>query len=250
MELRTQGIHHVTMVSSDARRTLAFYRDLLGVRLVKKTVNFDDPGAYHLYFGDEGGAPGTILTFFEWQDLPRGGWGIGGVHHLALGVADEAALLRWKRWLTDHGVQVAGPFDRVWFKSLYFSDPDGQILELATAGPGYALDEPADALGEREIVPTPDHLRGSRDEAEIQRRSWPEAVEAISPEMRLRGIHHVSGISDRLEAMGAFLEEGLGMRLVKRSVNQDDPGTRHWFWASYDGAEVAPHSSYTLFGWP
>src|SRR3712207_8640639 len=57
-------------------------------------------------------------------------------------------------------------------------------------------------------------------------------------------------ITDRLEAMGAFLEEGLGMRLVKRSVNQDDPGTRHWFWANYDGAAVAPHSSYTLFGWP
>ena len=64
-QLQTTGFHHVTMVSADARRTLAFYRDLLGVGLVKRTVNFDDPSSYHLYFGDADGAPGTLLTFFE-----------------------------------------------------------------------------------------------------------------------------------------------------------------------------------------
>ena len=75
--LRTRGFHHVTMVSNDAPRTLAFYGGLLGLGLVKKTVNFDDPSAYHLYFGDETGSPGTILTFFEWRNARRGAWGVG-----------------------------------------------------------------------------------------------------------------------------------------------------------------------------
>jgi len=91
--LRTAGFHHITMVSTDAPRTLAFYRDLLGLALVKKTVNFDDPDAYHLYFSDRVGEPGTILTFFEWPRSPRGRWGVGGVHHLALGTGDAGTQL-------------------------------------------------------------------------------------------------------------------------------------------------------------
>ena len=110
--LSTSGFHHITMVSTDAVRTLAFYRGLLGLDLVKKTVNFDDPGAYHLYFGDEAGRPGTILTFFEWPHTQKGRWGVGGVHHLALGTATRDAQLKWKRRLTDAGVQVSGPLDR------------------------------------------------------------------------------------------------------------------------------------------
>ena len=74
--LETAGFHHITMVSTSAPRTLAFYGELLGFDLVKKTVNFDDPSAYHLYFGREGGRPGTILTFFEWGDVPRGAPGV------------------------------------------------------------------------------------------------------------------------------------------------------------------------------
>ena len=87
--LTTRGFHHITMVSTNARRTLAFYQDLLGLGLVKKTVNFDDPGAYHLYFGNDGGRPGTILTFFEWPRSPSGHWGVGGVHHLVEFEAQE-----------------------------------------------------------------------------------------------------------------------------------------------------------------
>ena len=75
--LNTAGFHHITMVSTDARRTLAFYGELLGLGLVKRTVNFDDPAAWHLYFGDESGSPGSILTFFEWRDAQRGHWGVG-----------------------------------------------------------------------------------------------------------------------------------------------------------------------------
>ncbi|HEX5727030.1 MAG TPA: VOC family protein [Longimicrobiaceae bacterium] len=157
--LVTEGFHHVTMVATDARRTLAFYRDLLGVRLVKRTVNFDDPGSYHLYFGDRTGSPGTILTFFEWPHAARGAWGIGGVHHVALGVETEEALRKWKRRLNDAGVATTGPIDRRWFRSLYFADPDGQVLELATRGPGYAVDEPADALGSGRSSPRPTSWR-------------------------------------------------------------------------------------------
>ncbi|MFW6201373.1 MAG: VOC family protein, partial [Gemmatimonadota bacterium] len=221
-------------------------------RLVKKTVNFDDPGAYHLYFGtrDGVGEPGTILTFFEWPHARRGHWGVGGVHHLALGVDDEDAQLRWKRRLTDAGVAVTGPYDRGYFRSIYFQDPDGQILEIATAGPGYAVDEPADALGETLVHPPEERLRGHRDEAGIRALTHPEPVEDVTPDMALRGIHHITGITDDIERMHDFLTEALGLRLVKKTVNQDDPDTPHYFWASYDGREVGPHSAYTLFGWP
>jgi len=246
----TPGLHHVTMVSTDAQRTLEFYRDVLGLRLVKQTVNFDDPASYHLYFGDEVGRPGTLLTFFEWRGVPHGAPGIGGLHHVALGVADEEGLLRWKRRLTDLGVHVSGPYDRRWFHSIYFRDPDGQILEIATRGPGYAFDEPAGELGEREIVPGPENLVGQRDEAAIRATTWHEPVPLVTPRMALEGIHHVSGITQDVQAADAFLGEALGLRLVKRTVNQDDPSSPHWFWAHYDGEQVAPHSSYTLFGWP
>src|SRR5690606_19873431 len=87
----TDGFHHITLVASDARRTLAFWRDLLGLGLVKQTVNFDDPSSYHLYFGDELGRPGTLVTFFEWGQAPHGHYGIGGIHHLALGVGTPEA---------------------------------------------------------------------------------------------------------------------------------------------------------------
>ncbi|MBK6486884.1 MAG: VOC family protein [Gemmatimonadetes bacterium] len=249
--LTTAGFHHVTMVSSDARRTLAFYRDLLGVGLVKRTVNFDDPSSYHLYFGDASGAPGTILTFFEWSGAPRGNWGVGGVHHLALGVATAEGQLKWKRRLVDAGVAVSGPFDRGWFRSIYFRDPDGQVLEVATRGPGYAVDEPIDALGKVEVAPPRSaELRGARDEAAITARTHPEPVPVITPDMALEGIHHVTAITDDLSRLNEFYDRALGLRLIKQSFNQDDPSTKHWFWGSYDGQEVKPHSALTFFGWP
>jgi glyoxalase family protein len=249
-EFVTNGFHHVTMVSGDARRTLPFYRDLLGFPLVKRTVNFDLPETYHLYFGVDGGQPGTILTFFEWPHAGRGRYGVGGVHHVALGVADEAQQLKWKRRLTDAGVPVSGPYDRGWFTSIYFADPDGQILEIATEGPGFATDEPIDALGRRVIAPDAGRLKGGRDEAAIRATTHPEPVPAIDAAMRLRGIHHVTGMTDDIAAADDFYHRALGMRLIKKSVNQDDPDTPHWFWANYDGTRVLPASDMTLFGWP
>src|SRR3989442_6913991 len=123
------GLHHITLVSSDAQRTVDFYTGVLGQRLVKKTVNFDDPGSYHLYFGNKEGQPGFIVTFFEWPGAPRGYAGIGGTHHFAMVVPNYEALLKWKRRLTDLGIAVKGPFDRHYFASIYLNDPDGTTIE-------------------------------------------------------------------------------------------------------------------------
>src|SRR5438105_1477181 len=202
--MRTTGFHHITLVAKNAARTVRFYRDVLGLHLVKRTVNFDDPGAYHLYFGDELGRPGTIVTFFEWPHATRGHWGVGGVHHLALGVATPEAQLKWKRWLTDHGVPTSGPYDRHWFKSLYFADPDGQILEIATAGPGYDLDEPMDKLGQQLVTPPSQNIRGERDELAIARLTHAEPVHELTDDMLLSGIHHITGITNDIERAHDF----------------------------------------------
>lgn len=247
---RTEGFHHVTMVSGDVARTLDFYRRLLGFSLVKRTVNFDDPGAHHLYFGNATGEPGTILTFFEWPRSGTGQWGVGGVHHVALEVDGPEEQLMWKRRLEDAGVRVSGPLDRGYFRSIYFSDPDGQVLEIATRGPGYAVDEPPDALGRTLVHPPSSRLPEGRDEEAISALTHPEPVPEVTPEMRLRGIHHVTGITDDLVRAGEFFESALGLRLVKKTLNQDDGKTEHFFWASYDGERVGPRSSLTLFGWP
>ena len=246
----TRGFHHITMVSGNAPRTLAFYGGLLGLPLVKQTVNFDDPGAYHLYFGDVRGSPGTILTFFEWPQSRRGHWGVGGIHHLALGVDSPEAQLKWKRRLTDYGVPVSGPYDRGYFKSIYFHDPDGQVLEIATSGPGYDIDEPMDALGRTLVIPPSSRLPGGRDETDIQGMSHPNPVREVREDMVLQGIHHITGITHDIHQAHDFYEAALGLRLVKKTLNQDDGKTEHWFWASYDGKEIGPNSALTLFAWP
>ena len=244
--LPTAGLHHVSLVVRSAPRTVAFYRDLLGLVLVRPAE--PEPGV--LYFGDAAGAPGTLVRCVEASALPRGRYGVGGMHHVAFGTESYATLLGWKRYLDDRGVPVAGPMERGYFQSLYLRDPDGQVIEIATRGPGYAHDEPADALGRRLVVPPPSQLRGTRDDQAIARATHPEPVPALTDDMRLLGLHHVTGMTDDLARANEFLEQALGLRLVKQSVNQDDPSTLHHFWARYDGRAVAPHSSYTLFGWP
>lgn len=243
MNLVTRGFHHVTLVARDAVRTTEFYRDLLGLPLQDYTPNVDDPETEHLFFG--GG-----LTFLVWPDVQHGRWGVGGIHHIALGVETETAQLKWKRWLTDHGVSVSGPYDRGWFTSIYFTDPDGQVLEIATAGPGYDLDEPIESLGTTVQMPKESQLRGFRDEAAIAARTHGEAILSISDDMRLDGIHHVTGMTHDVFTLTDFYRRALGLRVIKKSVNQDDPRTPHWFWGNYDGKRVAPHSSLTMFGWP
>jgi glyoxalase family protein len=231
-----QGLHHITLVSGNAQRTVDFYTGVLGLRLIKQTVNFDAPDTYHLYFGDATGTPGSAITFFEWPDTPQGKPGLGGTHHFALTVADYNGLLKWKRRLTDLGLRVNGPLDRHYFTSLYFRDPDGVILEIATAGPGMAVDEDAAALGREHRDPPGDMVIRNRDEARIAATSWPEPVPFVTADMALmHGTHHISTIGADIKRTDAFYSGLLGMQRVKMTSNFDDPTSAHWYWGVDNG---------------
>jgi glyoxalase family protein len=281
--MRSAGIHHITAIAGDPQRNLDFYTEALGLRLVKRTVNFDDPGSYHLYFGDNIGTPGTIMTFFPWPGARRGARGsgqvttvsfavprnsmafwkerlrathviaeeiegrfgcnalrfldpdglqlelvasaneessserairgfaaptlevrnpektekllteilgfefvaeennrrrfrgsgsnasaeidlvsseagfgqiaAGTVHHIAFRAADDDEQLKVREQLAARGLSVTPVIDRQYFHSIYFREPNGILFEIATDGPGFLIDEPADALGETLKLP-------------------------------------------------------------------------------------------------
>ena len=281
--MRSAGIHHITAIAGDPQRNLDFYTEALGLRLVKRTVNFDDPGSYHFYFGDNIGTPGTIMTFFPWPGARRGARGsgqvttvsfavprnsmafwkerlrathviaeeiegrfgsnalrfldpdglqlefvasaneessseravrgfaaptlevrnpektekllteilgfefvaeennrrrfrgsgsnasaeidlvsseagfgqiaAGTVHHIAFRAADDDEQLKVREQLAARGLNVTPVIDRQYFHSIYFREPNGILFEIATDGPGFLIDEPADALGETLKLP-------------------------------------------------------------------------------------------------
>jgi catechol 2,3-dioxygenase-like lactoylglutathione lyase family enzyme len=149
--LRIAGIHHITLLCADVERSAGFYRNLLGMRLVKQTLNEDDRAARHLFFGDEQGRPGTLITCLEYPELDEGSVGRGSTHHFALGVETEEELAAWRDYLVSRAIPVTDVLDRTYFKSLYLRDPDGHIVELATLGPGVTADEPLEELGRRPV---------------------------------------------------------------------------------------------------
>jgi glyoxalase family protein len=231
-----QGLHHITFVASNAQQTVDFYVKVLGLRFIKQTVNFDDPSAYHLYFGDAVGTPGSAITFFEWPRAPKGHTGIGGTHHIALSVKDYDGLLKWKRRLTDLNIKVDGPYDRHYFKSIYFRDPDGVILEIATMGPGFTIDEEADQLGQAHLPPPEAMMIANRDEERIKHEMWQEPVPVITADMALMyGMHHITAIGSNIEATNAYYTDVLGLQRVKKTDNVDDPNSAHWYWGVDDG---------------
>src|SRR5580704_13541847 len=125
------GIHHVTAIASDPQANVDFYAGLLGLRLVKKTVNFDDPSAYHLYYGDETGTPGSIMTFFYWPGHShRGRVGPGQVTKLSFSA--PGSIDYWKNRLGAHGV-AASLNQRFGEQGLVFADPDGLPCEIVAA---------------------------------------------------------------------------------------------------------------------
>jgi glyoxalase family protein len=168
------GIHHVTAITADAPGTLDFYVRRMGLRLVKKTVNFDAPDMYHLYLGDETGSPGSILTFFEIPGAPAGRPGPGMIHRVVWRVASPEALGFWAERLDDAG----RPVDRAG-EGLVSTDPEGLALELVVA-------EPAD--GAPRAAPAPD----------------------VPAEHALGGIVGVRAYSRAPEATERLLVEGLG----------------------------------------
>ncbi len=133
------GIHHVTAISGDPAATVRFYGDTLGLRLVKQTVNFDDPGTFHLYFGDRTGAPGSILTFFPIPGGRRGRTGTGQAAVTSFAIPLES-IGWWIERLGARGVTFEAPVSRFGERVVALRDPDGMLLELVGAAP-YAQHE-------------------------------------------------------------------------------------------------------------
>src|SRR5918911_754268 len=207
--MRFDGAHHVTNITGDAPQNVEYYVNRLGLRMVKKTVNQDDPTVYHLFYADEAGSAGSDLTFFEYPGAMRGRAGAGMVHRVAYRVAsadtlgfehrgDDSFEARgerrggfihydrsserglqgagtvhhvawaspmdeheaWRQRVADAGGHPTPVIDRFYFRSVYFREPSGVLFEIATLGPGFATDEPADHLGERlSLPPAFEHLR-------------------------------------------------------------------------------------------
>jgi glyoxalase family protein len=201
------GIHHVTAVTGDAPGNVAFYTDTLGLRLVKKTVNQDDVSAYHLFYGDEIGHPGTEMTFFDWYGIGPHVPGTGTISSTAFRVPDYAALEWWLGRFRDLGIAHEGIEERNGRATLRFTDPEGQRLELVH-------DQAEGVTGgtpwEKSPVPREAFIRGL-DSVELTLRS-------LSPTSRV--VTEVMGFRQAEE-----YEEG-GHKVVTFEVGPDGPGAR------------------------
>ena len=129
MEDRILGLHHITAIAGNAKRTLEFYTKVLGLRLVKKTVNFDDPGTYHFYFGDEKGTPGTVLTFFPWEGIRQGSIGTGMATEIGYSVPLDSFEF-WTARFKQYDVKHDKMEEKFGEKFLSFRDPDGLTIKL------------------------------------------------------------------------------------------------------------------------
>ncbi|MFN2628997.1 MAG: VOC family protein [Gaiellaceae bacterium] len=200
--MKLEGIHHVTAITGDAPRNLDFYARVLGLRLVKKTVNQDDPTVYHLFYADEAGSPGADLTFFEYPGAAPGRAGGGMVHRITWRVASEQALDFWQERLAGEDVlPERGP------GFLIFEDPDGMGLELAVVETG---DGPLVA-------------------------EHPE----IPASLALQGFDSVRAFAHDPERSRALLEDTLGFEARGESQWEIRGETRGGFYR-YDPAPAAP----------
>jgi glyoxalase family protein len=236
LEHPIQGIHHITLVAGNAARTARFYTQVLGMKFVKKTVNFDRPETYHLYFGDDTGSPGTLVTFFEWPDAPPARMGLGSVHHLALTVDSMDALLQWKTWLQHHHMLVAGPFDHQAYRSLVFTDPDGVVLEIATTGPGWQ-----DLREGNDFLPPAGALAAE---------TWPEPVNAISDGMRLGLLHHIAALTADIERTHEFYEDFLCMPRLHATTDPDSRVAPRWYWSTQTGRAAGQPGTVVVYTQP
>ena len=134
--MRLTGLHHLTAICSDLGATTAFYRDLLGLALVREGASDDDPDARHFWF-DAG--DGRLLSFLEYPQLAPGSVGVGTVQHFALTVDSADEQLAWRDWLRSRGVECTDVLERGGFSSIYTSDPDGHVVEIATHARGEAV---------------------------------------------------------------------------------------------------------------
>jgi catechol 2,3-dioxygenase-like lactoylglutathione lyase family enzyme len=131
--LKLLGVHHVTLICGDLERSTRFYRDVLGLTLVREAASDDDPDARHFWFGDPDARPGTLVSLMEYPDLEEGRQGRGSTHHLAFHVGSRKEVDAWADWLRSQGVDTTETYERGGLRSTYFRDPDGHVLEIATA---------------------------------------------------------------------------------------------------------------------
>ncbi len=129
--MRITGLHHVTLISADLVRTTEFYRDVLGLALLREGTNDDDPGARHYWFGtDAAGSAGALISFLEYAEMGAGAQGTGATHHLALAVGSAEEVAAWREYLQSRDVPTTEVYDRSGLASIYLRDPDGHIIEI------------------------------------------------------------------------------------------------------------------------
>ncbi|MBB3659442.1 catechol 2,3-dioxygenase-like lactoylglutathione lyase family enzyme [Rhizobium sp. BK650] len=244
--------------------------------VVKRTVHHHDARLPIVTFGFQsfGSEPqrGETITYIEWNPIfymmpdggfveenatrdgvanprvgdPKGRWGAGTNHHLALHVPNRDGLLKWKRRLSGHGVHVTGPYNRHYFHAIYLRDPDGAIIEIATTEPGFGHDEAVLGSGFR---PQPkENLIGGRDELQVALETWPRPVPQITSDFALRGFHHITSISSNAERTENFFVEKVGLRLIKKTDYLDEKGGTHFYYACDE--DLSPGSVLTFFGLP
>jgi glyoxalase family protein len=197
MSSKIPGLHHVTAIASDPQRNLDFYIRLLGLRFVKRTVNFDDPGTYHFYFGDRRGTPGTILTFFPWPGARRGIRGTGQVEATAFAISPDS-IGYWLERLKQHRVAAERTPTRFGEEVIRLVDPDGLLIELIASESHGKIDP------------------------------WTDSP--VEAEHAIRGFHSVSAALEGYERTARLLTDSFGYRLV------DESGSRFRFASGDDSA--------------
>ncbi len=187
MKTTINGIHHITAIAGDAKRNYDFYTQVLGLRMVKKTVNFDDPETYHFYYGDEYGTPGTILTFFPWGTIQAGRRGSRQATEIGYSVP-AGSLDFWKQRLEAHNVIYNNVAEKIGERYLTFLDPDGLKFELIESK-------------------TPDTRVG-----------W--ATNEITVDHAIKGFHNVTITTNKMQPTADILTGIFGYTLIDQQVNR------------------------------
>ena len=195
MNNNIQGIHHITAIAGNAKRNYDFYTKVLGLRMVKKTVNFDDPGTYHFYFGNENGTPGTILTFFPWQGIQQGRPGTGMATEIGYSVP-EGSLEFWKDRFTQFNVQHGITAERLGELYLPFQDPDGLQLNL--------------------IVPKKNDNRQAWETAEVKAQNATKGFHSIT--LTLKSIKGTADILTEVFGYTLLEQEGKRYRYITSNI--------------------------------
>ncbi|KAF2080667.1 ring-cleaving dioxygenase [Flavobacterium sharifuzzamanii] len=188
MENKILGLHHITAIAGDAKRNFDFYSKVLGLRFIKKTVNFDDPGTYHFYFGDEVGSAGTILTFFPWgEGIQQGRKGSGMATEIGYSVP-KGSLDFWQKRFEKYNVIYNKPAEKFGEKYLTFLDPDGLKLELIES------------------------------KTNDNRKAW--ETDEVKADVATKGFHNITLTLNSIKATAAILTDIFGYKLIDQEVNR------------------------------